>query len=39
MPGVSVPADDALPGITGNVFFDWQGCPPEQLAKLGVGGR
>jgi len=23
----------------GNVFFDWQGCPPEQLAKLGVGGR
>jgi len=23
----------------GNVFVDWQGCPPEQLAKLGVGGR
>jgi len=23
----------------GNVFADWQGCPPEQLAKLGVGGR
>jgi len=23
----------------GNVFVDWQGCPPEQLAKLGVSGR
>ena len=23
----------------GNVFVDWQGCPPEQLAKLGLGGR
>jgi len=23
----------------GNVFFDWQGCPPEQLTRLGVGGR
>lgn len=22
----------------GNVFFDWQGCPPEQLAKLGLSG-
>jgi hypothetical protein len=24
----------------GNVFvMDWQGCPPEQLAKLGLGGH
>ena len=24
----------------GNVFVvDWQGCPPEQLAKLGIGGH
>ncbi len=24
----------------GNVFVvDWQGCPPEQLAKLGLGGH
>lgn len=22
----------------GNVFVDWQGCPPEQLAKLGLSG-
>jgi hypothetical protein len=21
----------------GNVFVDWQGCPPDQLRKLGVG--
>jgi hypothetical protein len=20
----------------GNVFVDWQGCPPDQLRKLGV---